>query len=339
MLLVVIKTLDMLGVTWYPKSQFATTIHILEFMRELRDNFDDVDKRNIKWNFGILTDGFKLARDISDIKSKDIEGSYGRALKSIENIVPCGLEVSYSDIGDKVIFREIYTYANILFNAYTSILTQFLDEVKDLEHVDTIEIKLDAYYKYLSTIEIVVKYNNTSDITVVPVYLKEGEWEEMLMMSLSSRGEKSDCIFNILNRPMTLNTLKNTLGWFSLFMLDVLSHTNIKSSESVNAFREVVERFSSITSSFDNTSVELVEKQSDKEEDDSVDKRLLAKQLAEEFIKDDFDVIMLEGSSMVVYSSKEEKQAYIPKSLQSIFYDVDKVPMLPLTYYIFMCRW
>lgn len=66
---------------------------------------------------------------------------------------------------------------------------------------------------------------------------------------------------------------------------------------------------------------------------------MLAKDLAIEFIDNGYDVIMRDGEDLVVYSSTDNSlQEYVPKSLQNIFYDVDKLDLLPLTYYVYMCK-
>lgn len=66
---------------------------------------------------------------------------------------------------------------------------------------------------------------------------------------------------------------------------------------------------------------------------------VLAKDLALEFIDSGYDVIMRDGEDLVVYSSTDNSlQEYVPKSLHSIFYDVDKLDLLPLSYYVYMCK-
>lgn len=66
---------------------------------------------------------------------------------------------------------------------------------------------------------------------------------------------------------------------------------------------------------------------------------MLAKDLAMEFIDSGYDVIMRDGEDLVVYSSTDNSlQEYVPKSLQNIFYDVGKLDLLPLTYYVYMCK-
>ena len=66
---------------------------------------------------------------------------------------------------------------------------------------------------------------------------------------------------------------------------------------------------------------------------------MLAKDLAMEFIDSGYDVIIRDGEDLVVYSSTDNSlQEYVPKSLQNIFYDVDKLDLLPLTYYVYMCK-
>ena len=66
---------------------------------------------------------------------------------------------------------------------------------------------------------------------------------------------------------------------------------------------------------------------------------MLAKDLALEFIDSGYDVIMCDGDDLVVYSSTDNSlQEYVPKSLQNIFYDVDKLDLLPLSYYVYMCK-
>ena len=66
---------------------------------------------------------------------------------------------------------------------------------------------------------------------------------------------------------------------------------------------------------------------------------MLAKDLAMEFISSGYDVIMRDGEDLVVYSSTDNSlQEYVPKSLQNIFYDVDKLDLLPLSYYVYMCK-
>lgn len=66
---------------------------------------------------------------------------------------------------------------------------------------------------------------------------------------------------------------------------------------------------------------------------------MLAKDLAMEFIDSGYDVIMRDGEDLVVYSSTDNSlQEYVPKSLQNIFYDVDKLDLLPLSYYVYMCK-
>lgn len=66
---------------------------------------------------------------------------------------------------------------------------------------------------------------------------------------------------------------------------------------------------------------------------------MLAKDLALEFIDSGYDVIMRDGDDLVVYSNTgTSMQEYVPKSLQNIFYDVDKLDLLPLTYYVYMCK-
>lgn len=66
---------------------------------------------------------------------------------------------------------------------------------------------------------------------------------------------------------------------------------------------------------------------------------MLAKDLAIEFINSGYDVIMRDGEDLVVYSNDGNSlQEYVPKSLHSVFYDVDKLDLLPLTYYVYMCK-
>lgn len=66
---------------------------------------------------------------------------------------------------------------------------------------------------------------------------------------------------------------------------------------------------------------------------------MLAKDLAMEFIDSGYDVIMRDGEDLVVYSSTDNSlQEYVPKSLHNVFYDVDKLDLLPLTYYVYMCK-
>lgn len=66
---------------------------------------------------------------------------------------------------------------------------------------------------------------------------------------------------------------------------------------------------------------------------------MLAKELAMEFIDSGYDVIMRDGEDLVVYSSTDNSlQEYVPKSLHNVFYDVDKLDLLPLTYYVYMCK-
>nr|DAY36399.1 MAG TPA: hypothetical protein [Bacteriophage sp.] len=66
---------------------------------------------------------------------------------------------------------------------------------------------------------------------------------------------------------------------------------------------------------------------------------MLAKDLAMEFIDSGYDVIMRDGEGLVVYSSTDNSlQEYVPKSLHNVFYDVDKLDLLPLTYYVYMCK-
>lgn len=66
---------------------------------------------------------------------------------------------------------------------------------------------------------------------------------------------------------------------------------------------------------------------------------MLAKDLALEFIDSGYDVIMRDGDDLVVYSNTDTSmQEYVPKSLYNVFYDVDKLDLLPLTYYVYMCK-
>lgn len=66
---------------------------------------------------------------------------------------------------------------------------------------------------------------------------------------------------------------------------------------------------------------------------------MLAKDLAMEFIDSGYDVIMRDGEDLVVYSNSDTSmQEYVPKSLHKVFYDVDKLDLLPLSYYVYMCK-
>nr|DAN56409.1 MAG TPA: hypothetical protein [Bacteriophage sp.] len=66
---------------------------------------------------------------------------------------------------------------------------------------------------------------------------------------------------------------------------------------------------------------------------------MLAKDLAIEFIDSGYDVIMRDGEDLVVYSNTDTSmQEYVPKSLHKVFYDVDKLDLLPLSYYVYMCK-
>lgn len=66
---------------------------------------------------------------------------------------------------------------------------------------------------------------------------------------------------------------------------------------------------------------------------------MLAKDLALEFIDSGYDVIMCDGDDLVVYSNTDTSmQEYVPKSLHKVFYDVDKLDLLPLSYYVYMCK-
>lgn len=66
---------------------------------------------------------------------------------------------------------------------------------------------------------------------------------------------------------------------------------------------------------------------------------MLAKDLALEFIDSGYDVIMRDCDDLVVYSNTDTSmQEYVPKSLHNVFYDVDKLDLLPLSYYVYMCK-
>lgn len=66
---------------------------------------------------------------------------------------------------------------------------------------------------------------------------------------------------------------------------------------------------------------------------------MLAKDLAMEFIDSGYDVIMRDGDDLVVYSNTDTSmQEYVSKSLHNVFYDVDKLDLLPLSYYVYMCK-
>ena len=66
--------------------------------------------------------------------------------------------------------------------------------------------------------------------------------------------------------------------------------------------------------------------------------KVLARDLALEFISSGYDVVMRDGDNLVVYAYEDNRQEYIPNSLRRVFYDIDKVELLPLTYYVFMCK-
>ena len=66
--------------------------------------------------------------------------------------------------------------------------------------------------------------------------------------------------------------------------------------------------------------------------------KVLARDLALEFINSGYDVVMRDGDNLVVYAYEDNRQEYIPNSLRRVFYDIDKVELLPLTYYVFMCK-
>lgn len=71
---------------------------------------------------------------------------------------------------------------------------------------------------------------------------------------------------------------------------------------------------------------------------DTNNSKVLARDLAVEFISSGYDVVMRDGDNLVVYAYEDNRQEYIPNSLQRVFYDIDKVALLPLTYYVFMCK-
>lgn len=72
---------------------------------------------------------------------------------------------------------------------------------------------------------------------------------------------------------------------------------------------------------------------------ETVKNKELARDLALEFIDSGYDVIMRDGEDLVVYSNFDTlMQEYVPKSLHSVFYDVDKLDLLPLSYYVYMCK-
>lgn len=66
--------------------------------------------------------------------------------------------------------------------------------------------------------------------------------------------------------------------------------------------------------------------------------KVLARDLALEFINSGYDVVMRDGDNLVVYAYEDNRQEYIPNSLRRVFYDIDKVELLPLIYYVFMCK-
>ena len=71
---------------------------------------------------------------------------------------------------------------------------------------------------------------------------------------------------------------------------------------------------------------------------DTNSSKVLARDLALEFINSGYDVVMRDGDNLVVYAYEDNRQEYIPNSLRRVFYDIDKVELLPLTYYVFMCK-
>ena len=71
---------------------------------------------------------------------------------------------------------------------------------------------------------------------------------------------------------------------------------------------------------------------------DTNSSKVLARDLALEFISSGYDVVMRDGDNLVVYAYEDNRQEYIPNSLRRVFYDIDKVELLPLTYYVFMCK-
>lgn len=139
------------------------------------------------------------------------------------------------------------------------------------------------------------------DATLKEVYDILSEVMDMMVTSFNFVGFDED-IFNVIDNLRKLSVVVNSCGGSRKMKVVNTKETKlVRSSESRNL--------------------------------------MLAKDLALEFIGSGYDVIMRDGEDLVVYSNSDTlMQEYVPKSLHSVFYDVDKLDLLPLSYYVYMCK-
>lgn len=139
------------------------------------------------------------------------------------------------------------------------------------------------------------------DATLKEVYDILSEVMDMMVTSFNFVGFDED-IFNVIDNLRKLSVVVNSCGGSRKMKVVNTKETKlVRSSESRNL--------------------------------------MLAKDLALEFIDSGYDVIMRDGEDLVVYSNSDTlMQEYVPKSLHSVFYDVDKLDLLPLSYYVYMCK-
>lgn len=163
------------------------------------------------------------------------------------------------------------------------------------------------------------------DATLQEVYTILSELVEMIEVS-----------YNFVGFDESINSLKHDVNTSSLF-INSIKYTNTNTDKEKC---EEVDESDVIKDLEDCVVMKVVQNNSSGlVRSETVKNKELAKDLALEFIDSGYDVIMRDGEDLVVYSSTDNSlQEYVPKSLQNIFYDVDKLDLLPLTYYVYMCK-
>lgn len=334
-------------------------VNLLKLIRNIISNFYHTWDSSCTSVFINAYKGFKFVSDIAKLKSDstvscsynvlddlrytvDYFGEYKDSLVMYSDIVlpMCG-EYKREVLKEALFIKEIVLqHAKPFSGLLSAIISKVLEILNhtDIDTIKTISVGVEDIKNFNTMSFVVTEVDNTRKNYSLDV--KDSYYHAVY--GLFSQGNSSYCIYNV-----SLEGLFTILSEIKDSMVQSCTYTNI-SSEDVNTFDVKLAQLGSrlgyvsldtISSGIDTSSIDVstlspityVNKS-----EDTHSNKTLAHNLAVEFIANGFDVVMRDGDDLVVYSYKDAKQEYIPKSLHTIFYDTDKLDLLPLTYYVYM---
>lgn len=217
-------------------------------------------------------------------------------------------------------------------------------EVKDIvRHVDSYvyyRVRVDGYFTSLDKVSNIMKNLPKRYVTAFDIFMGKVYKRVVRRVSYFERDEYYS--INFLMDYLQANSYIVPIGLEDIECVRMYAENRFDKGD-VLELVDNLRKLSVIVNSCDKKEGEKMKvvhtKETELVRSNDAKNLMLAKDLALEFIDSGYDVIMRDGDDLVVYSNTDTSmQEYVPKSLHKVFYDVDKLDLLPLSYYVYMCK-